>query len=355
MAKKTADAAAPAADKTGKKTFVVGVFGIGRIGKLHITNLLRNIPDVKLKTVVDVKIDDTVKAWAANMGNFKLSANPDDILNDPEIDAVCICSSTDTHAKYIQLAAKAKKQIFCEKPIDTQLDRIKETLAIVKEAGVKLMIGFNRRFDHNFKRVRDATINGTLGKVQIVKVTSRDPSPPPLEYVKVSGGLFFDMTIHDWDMARYQAGAEVEEVYAMGDALVNPDIRQYDIDTAVAVLKFKNGAMGVVDNCRQAVYGYDQRVEVFGSKGAGIADNDVPNMVKIYTADNTQQDKIPLFFLERYMGSYTAELNYFFDCLRKNEQPYPDGNDGMQDVLVAMAAKKSLDEKRPVKLSEVDK
>lgn len=333
--------------------YIVGLIGLGRIGKLHAENLCRRIPDCKVKIAADIKIDDKLKQLGAELGIGKLTTDVNEIFNDSEINVVVICSSTDTHAKYIQEAAKAKKNIFCEKPIDTDLARIQETLAIVKKSGVKLQIGFNRRFDHNFKRIRDATIAGQLGNVQIVKITSRDPSPPPVSYLQLSGGLFFDMTIHDWDMARYQAGSEVTEVYATGDALVNPEIKKIDIDTAAAILKFKNGAMCLVDNCRQAVYGYDQRVEVFGSKGAAMADNDTPNNVKIYSSENTTQDKIPLFFLERYMGSYEVEMNYFFDCLSKNVQPLPSGEDGMMAVVVAMAASKSLKENRPVKISEI--
>jgi len=333
--------------------YVVGLIGLGRIGKLHAENLCRRIPDCKVKIAADIKIDDKLKQLASELGIGKTTTDVNEIFSDSEINVVVICSSTDTHAKYIQEAAKAKKNVFCEKPIDTNLARIKETLEIVKKSGVKLMIGFNRRFDHNFKRIRDATLAGQLGNPQVVKITSRDPSPPPLEYVKVSGGLFLDMMIHDLDMVRYQAGDDVVEVYATGDALVNPDIKQYDVDTAAVMLKFKKGTIGMIDNCRQAVYGYDQRVEVFGSKGAAMADNDTPNTVKIYTAENTSQDKIPLFFLERYMGSYEVEMKYFFDCLSKNVQPFPSGDDGMAAVVLAMACSKSLKENRPVKISEI--
>lgn len=338
------------------KKFVVGVIGAGRIGKIHVENLLRKVPDVKLKIVADIKIDEKLKQWASEIGVLKLTTEPNEIFKDSEIDAVVICSSTDTHAKFIQEAAKIKKHIFCEKPLDTDIKRIKETLTVVKKAGVKLMIGFNRRFDHNFMRIREAVNSGQIGTPQIIKVTSRDPAPPPIEYVKVSGGIFLDMTIHDWDMARYQAGSEVEEVYATGAVLINPEIGKVgDIDTAVAVLKFKNGAIGIIDNSRQAIYGYDQRVEVFGSKGCAMADNDTPNTVRIYTSDHTATDKIPYFFLERYMGSYATELLTFFDCLRNNKEPAPGGEDGLQDVLVAIAAQKSLKEHRVVKISEVDK
>jgi myo-inositol 2-dehydrogenase / D-chiro-inositol 1-dehydrogenase len=339
---------------SGKDKITVGVFGAGRIGKLHIENIIHNIPEARIKTVVDISIAH-LRDWAKNLGIENLSTNEEDILKDEEIQAVLICSSTDTHADYICKAADVKKDIFCEKPIDANLAKIKETLAVVEKAGVKLMVGFNRRFDHNFKRARDRANAGDIGVPHIIKITSRDPSPPPIEYVKVSGGLFFDMTIHDWDMARYLAGSEVEEVYAIGDALVNPDIKGIDIDTAVATLKFKNGAIGMIDNSRQAVYGYDQRVEIFGSKGALMVENDVPNTVKYYSDKDTSQDKIPLFFLERYMQSYTDEMKEFFACLKENKEPSVGGIDGLNAVLIAMAAMKSLKENRPVKISEVDK
>ncbi|MHA1252096.1 MAG: inositol 2-dehydrogenase [Candidatus Helarchaeota archaeon] len=333
----------------------VGVIGAGRIGKIHIENLLKKIPKINLKLVADAHITENLKKWCEEIGVLNLTSDPDDVFNDDEIKAVIIASSTDTHAKFIQEAAKAKKDIFCEKPIDVDLKRIKETLKVVKENGVKLMIGFNRRFDRNFRRVQKAVADGQIGTPQIIKITSRDPSPPPIEYIKVSGGIFIDMTIHDWDMARFQAGSEVEEVYACGSVLVDPAIGEAgDIDTAAAILKFKNGAIGLIDNTRQAVYGYDQRVEVFGSKGCAIADNEIANTVKIYTAESTNTDKIPYFFLERYMDSYLNELRHFFDCIEKGKEPQPNGYDGLQSVLIAIAAKKSYEENRPIKIKEVD-
>ncbi len=338
------------------KSFSVGLIGAGRIGKIHIENLLHKIPNVKLKSVVDLEINDNLRTWATDMGVSKLTNDPNEIFKDPEIETVLICSPTDTHAKFIQEAAKVNKNVFCEKPIDTDIKRIKETLSIVKETGIKLMVGFNRRFDRNFLRCYESVASGQIGEPQIIKITSRDPAPPPIDYIKVSGGIFLDMTIHDWDMARFQAGSEVEEIYATGSVLIDPEIgKAGDIDTAVAVLKFKNGAIGIIDNTRQAVYGYDQRVEVFGSKGCVIADNEATNTVRIYTAECTNIDKIPYFFMERYMESYSTELKSFFECLRKNIEPKPNGEDGLQNVLVALAAQKSYEENRPVKISEIEK
>ncbi|MFW9952285.1 MAG: inositol 2-dehydrogenase [Candidatus Thorarchaeota archaeon] len=337
------------------KKFTVGVIGAGRIGKIHIENVLRKISNVKLKVVADVKIDDNLKSWANRIGISSLTNNPYDIIKDSEIDTIIIASSTNSHSEFIQLAAKAQKSIFCEKPLDTDLNRIKETLNIVNQEGVKLMIGFNRRFDRNFRKIKELIRSGQIGIPQIIKITSRDPALPPMDYIKASGGLFIDMTIHDWDMAQFQMGSDVEEVYTKGAALIEPEITNLgDIDTAVAVLKFENGALGIIDNSRQAVYGYDQRVEVFGSNGCIIADNEPTNTITLFTANLTKKDNIPYFFLERYMDSYEAELLYFFKCLNSEEQPFPDGNDGLKSVLVALAAQRSLIENRPVKISEID-
>lgn len=337
------------------KSYKVGVIGAGRIGKIHIENLLQKIPQAEVKVVADAYMNDDIKEWCTGRGISNLTKDAHDLFQDSELDVIVIASSTDTHAEFIQEAAKAKKAIFCEKPIDTDIARIKETLAVVDLQKVKLMVGFNRRFDTNFRRVHEAVEEGQIGDPHIIKITSRDPAPPPIDYIKVSGGIFLDMTIHDWDMARFQAGSEVEEVYANGAVLVDPKIGEAgDIDTAVAVLKFKNGAMAVIDNTRQAVYGYDQRVEVFGSRGCVIADNEATNTVRIYTAECTNLDKIPYFFLERYMESYANEMKAFFDYLDADENPKPDGIDGLQNVLVAMAAQKSFEENRPVKLSEID-
>ncbi len=220
----------------------------------------------------------------------------DELLAMPDLDAVVICSPTDTHADYVVKAAKAGKQIFCEKPLDLSLERVKEVLKVVEESGVKLMLGFNRRFDPEFKKIRQLVVNDSVGDVQIMKITSRDPGPPPVSYIKVSGGMFLDMTIHDFDMARYISGKQVKEVFAKGAVMVDPEIgKAGDIDTAVITLTFEDGSMAVIDNCRKAVYGYDQRLEVFGSKGMAQAENNFPNNHKLYTESGVSGD-LPLHF-----------------------------------------------------------
>jgi myo-inositol 2-dehydrogenase/D-chiro-inositol 1-dehydrogenase len=225
----------------------------------------------------------------------------------------------------------------------------------VEEAGVKLQIGFNRRFDPNFQRVRELVAKGQVGTPHILRITSRDPAPPPISYVQVSGGIFLDMTIHDFDMARYLVGSEVEEVFAAGGVRVDPDIgKAGDIDTAVITLTFANGAIGAIDNSRQAVYGYDQRVEVFGSEGMAAADNNTPNRTTLSTAEAVQSALPLYFFIERYTESYAAELQAFVRCVQEDTPPPVSGLDGRAAVLIGYAAKRSLQDRRPVRLDEVD-
>jgi len=331
----------------------LGLIGAGRIGKLHAEVLTYHIPEAEIKTVAEIYIDD-VKAWANQLRILNLTTDYSDILNDAEIEAVLICSSTDTHAQLIIEAAKAGKHIFCEKPIDFNIEKIKQALNSVKAAGVKLQIGFNRRFDHNFKKVREVVESGKIGDIHIVRITSRDPAPPPIEYLKVSGGIFLDMAIHDFDMARYLSISEVEEVYAQGAVLIDPAIGVIgDVDTAITTLTFKNGALGVIDNSRQAVYGYDQRVEVFGSKGYVEVKNDFPNSATLSTAEGVLSEKPHYFFLERYKMSYVEELKAFVDAVVNDKETPVTGNDGLQPVLIGVAALKSLTEKKPVKIEEV--
>ncbi len=233
-----------------------------------------------------------------------------------------ICSSTDTHAQIIEEAAEAGKQIFCEKPIALDLAKIDHALAAVERAGVKLQIGFNRRFDPNFKRVRDAVAAGEIGTPHVLRITSRDPRPPPIAYVKVSGGIFLDMTIHDFDMARYLVGSEVESVYAAGAVLVDPEIgKAGDIDTTIITLQFANGVLGAIDNSRKAVYGYDQRVEVFGSAGMVACSNDLPNSAVVSNAGGVHGALPLFFFVERYTESYIAEMQGLHRLHRQRHHP----------------------------------
>ncbi|CAG0944252.1 partial myo-inositol 2-dehydrogenase / D-chiro-inositol 1-dehydrogenase, partial [Anaerolineae bacterium] len=241
------------------------------------------------------------------------------------------------------------------KPIALDLAKIDHALATVKQAGVKLQIGFNRRFDPSFKRVRESIASGQIGTPHILRITSRDPAPPPIAYVKVSGGIFLDMTIHDFDMARFLLG-DVTEVYAAANVLVDPDIgKAGDVDTAVITLRFANGALGVIDNSRKAVYGYDQRVEVFGSGGVAIVNNKTPDMVVQSDAVGVHSAKPLHFFIERYADAYVAEMQEFVRCVIEDKTPSVTGMDGRAPVVIGYAALKSAKENRPVKLSEVDR
>lgn len=337
------------------KKLKVGVIGAGRIGKIHIENLCYQIPGVEVAGISEAEVAlAATKEWAQQFGITNVVSDPQVLIDDSEIDAIVICSPTDTHADLIIKSAEAGKDIFCEKPIANDLVKTREALEAVEKAGVKLQLGFNRRFDPNFKHVRSLVQNGDLGDTHIIKITSRDPAPPPVEYVKVSGGIFLDMTIHDFDMARYLAGSNVTEVYAAGAVLVDPAIGEAgDFDTAVITLKYENGATCVIDNSRQAVYGYDQRVEVFGSKGGAVAYNKTPTTVEVSTADAVTSDKPLYFFLERYMDSFIQELRDFVEALQTDSEPPVTGEDGLESLLIAIAATKSAHENRPVKISEV--
>jgi len=331
----------------------LGLIGAGRIGRLHAEHLALRIPGAELAAVSDIVLE-AAQECAAAFDIPTVTRDPRAIMEHPDIEAVVVCSSTDTHARMIEAAAAAGKHVFCEKPIDFDLQRIDRALAAVQQAGVKLQVGFNRRFDPSFRRVRELVASGAIGEPHILRITSRDPAPPPIEYVKVSGGLFLDMTIHDFDMARYLIDSEVEEVYVAGGVMVDPEIGQVgDIDTAVITLRFANGVIGTIDNSRQAVYGYDQRVEVFGSGGVAMADNEYPNTAVVGDAHSVHRD-LPLnFFMERYTESYMAEMEAFIECVREDRAPPVTGVDGRVPVVMGYAAKRSYRENRPVKLSEI--
>ena len=332
----------------------IGLIGAGRIGKVHAENLATRVPSAELTAVADVYLP-AAKETGARWSIPTILSDYRAILDDPAIDAVAICSATNTHAQIIQESAAAGKHIFCEKPIDHDLEKIDAALAAVKEAKVKLQVGFNRRFDPNFRKVRELVAEGKIGTPHILRITSRDPAPPPISYVKDSGGIFLDMTIHDFDMARYLMGSEVTEIYVAGSVMVDPEIgKAGDIDTAIITLRFENGAFGTIDNSRQAVYGYDQRVEVFGSGGMVTVSN---NTLDTHVHSNKEgiHSATPLyFFLERYIDSYAIEMQEFTESIRNDTTTPITGIDGRIPVVMGLAARKSYDENRPVKLREID-
>ncbi len=305
----------------------VGLIGGGRIGKIHARNIVSHVPHAHVARIVDIA-PAAVKEWAGGLGIAEVSADARDILDDPAIDAVIICSSTTTHADLVVAAAEKGKHVFCEKPLDLTPQGARRAIAAAEKAGVRLQVGFNRRFDHNFARIGALVKNGSVGRPHIVRITSRDPAPPPPAYVKVSGGIFLDMTIHDFDMARFLSGAEVTEVYARGAVLVDPAIGAAgDVDTAIVVLTFDNGCLGVIDNSRSAAYGYDQRVEVFGSLGSASCANDTPTSVALATRESVAGDTPLYFFLERYRQAFIDEMTAFVDAVR-NATPVPGDRQG---------------------------
>ena len=323
-----------------------GVVGCGRIGKLHINNLLNNIEGAEVIAAADPMLDKSgAREWLAARGITNASTNYMDVINNPEVDVVMVCSSTDTHCEVSMEAVKAGKNVFCEKPIDYDIDKIKALLALVEEKGVKFQVGFNRRFDHNHKAVADAVKAGKIGDPHYINVSSRDPEPPPASYVAVSGGIFYDMMIHDFDMVRYLSGSEAVEISAVGSCLVNPNLQEEsgipDVDTAVVTMKLANGAIATINNSRQAVYGYDQRVEVFGSKGMAADQNDLNSTATITTVDGAVSEKPKWFFLERYNDAFIEQIKYFIDSIVNDKPTVVGAYDGLRPVLMAAAATES--------------
>jgi myo-inositol 2-dehydrogenase / D-chiro-inositol 1-dehydrogenase len=335
------------------KVLNIGIIGAGRIAKVHAATLAYRIPSAQIKIIADVNLAAAEQA-AAQFRIPVATADPTAVLNHPEVEAVLICSVTATHAPFIEAAAAAGKHIFCEKPIALDLGQIDQALAAVKKAGVKLQVGFNRRFDSNFARVRHAIESGEIGQPALMHIISRDPAPPPISYVEGSGGIFLDMTIHDFDMARFLVGAEADEVYTQAGITVDPAIGEVgDVDTLVVMMRFANGVIGTIDNCRRATYGYDQRVEVLGSKGAIATTNNYPNAATISDGASVRRD-LPLnFFMDRYTESFATEMAAFVDAVLHDRPTPVTGFDGRMAVVMGLAAGKSYREKRPVKLSEI--
>lgn len=326
------------------KPLSVGVIGAGRIGRLHAENL-KFSPLYQLKYVSDPYLD---QSWSDTLGVSGLKEHQP-ILADPEVEAIFICSPTPTHAPLIIEAAQHNKAIFCEKPISLDLETTESCLQQVDSLGAKLQIGFNRRFDPNFDQIKQVIEGNKIGRPHLLRITSRDPSPPSLEYVKSSGGMFLDMSVHDFDMARFLMASEVVEVFTVGANLVDPAIGEAgDVDTAIITLKFDNGAIGVIDNSRKAVYGYDQRVEVFGSLGAIATENEVPTRTVLSTQDGIVSEKPLNFFLERYQQAYLREIDSFYHYCRSSEASPVSGNDGLMALKIGVAAQKSLDTNVPV-------
>lgn len=330
----------------------LAVIGTGRMGSVHCRNIVRHIPEIKLVAVCDIRLE-VAQSIAAELGIQRVEEDYHRLLENPDIEAVLIAASTYAHDTIIKDSAAAGKHIFCEKPIAVDLEKIDQSLQAVQSSGVKLQVGFNRRFDRSFQKVHEIVSSGDIGHPCILHITSRDPEVPAMEFMKTSGGMFMDMTIHDFDMARYQMG-DVEEVYATGNVLIEPKLKEFnDIDTSLVMLKFTNGAIGVIDNSRQAVYGYDQRLEVFCSQGTALSENERENVAVKGSREGFSSSRIPHFFMDRYASCYVDEIRQFADCVREETIVPVTGEDGRAAVVLGLAARMSLEENRPVKISEI--
>ena len=331
----------------------IGIIGAGRIGKVH-AKAASNLNGAKIIWLADPIAPD-LEETAKSMGIEKTSKNYKDILNDKEVDAIFICTPTDTHYTISMEALNFGKHIFCEKPVDLELGRVKDVKDLVAKTGKKYMVGFNRRFDHNFMALKENIDKGLIGKLELIQITSRDPEPPPISYVKVSGGLFCDMMIHDFDMVRYLSSSNPKSLTAIGDALVNPKIKTEgnDIDTAIVSIELENGALAVITNSRRASYGYDQRAEVHGELGALSCSNDTSNTLVISSKDGIIHEKPLYFFLERYLNAYKMEIEIFVDSIINNKETPVTIEEAYQSLLLAKAAQKSLIENRKVYINEL--
>ena len=329
----------------------IGVIGVGRIGRMHAELIAHQVPGAALGAVFDA-YEPVARNVAAELGVPAVATVEEIFAGD--LDAVAICSSSDTHVELLIAAAQAGKAVFCEKPVSLDLSELDRALGAVDAAGVPFQIGFNRRFDPAHESVRNAVVSGAVGEPHLVRISSRDPGPPPLEYVKSSGGLFLDMMIHDFDMARYVTGTDVVEVFARGALRIEPSFAEADdIDTALVTLVHEGGCLTAIDNSRRAAYGYDQRVEVLGSEGMAVSENPRAHTGSVITAAGERRPPNPYFFLERYLPSYIREWEAFVDAVKRGEDPPVSSADARAPLVIGLAAGRSLREGRPVRVEEV--
>lgn len=339
-----------------KKT-VIGVIGAGNVGRVHIGNIMTEIPQAELKYVSDV-YPQKYNEWAKDLDYPEAVTDYKVLLNDPEVEAVVICAPAAVHGDLIMEAARAGKHVFCEKPFDYSIDKIVEAMKVVKEAGVKLQLGFNRRFDHNFAKAKACVEEGKVGDVHVIKITSRDPFPPAMGYFTAPGGencsIYTDTTIHDFDMARFLNNSEVVEVYAMGSKLINKDKPEITRDdTCVITLRFADNSLAVIDNSWEAVYGYDQRVEVFGNQGAVTVGNDIFSEAVLSRREGIISEKPLVTIKDRYGRAYAEEIRQFILSVQNDTPVKAGAMDGLMSIVIAKAARQSAEENRPVKISEL--
>jgi len=331
-------------------TVRIGVLGVGRIGRMHAEIIANEIDGASVAGVFDVN-NEAASSVADALRVPVMTV--DEMLASDEVDAVAVCSSTDTHVDLIKRAAAAGKAIFCEKPVSLDLTEVDKALAAVEQYQVPFMVGFNRRFDPTHAAVQEAVASGRVGDPHIARMSSRDPAPPPVEYIKVSGGIFVDMMIHDFDMARFVVGSPVTTVYATGAVRIDPAIGEAgDLDTAVVTLTHENGCITVIDNSRQAVYGYDQRLEVLGSTGMAMSENPMKNSAMVYTATEREGSVLPYFFLDRYTDSYRIEWEAFVRYIRDGGPSPVSGADGRAPVAIGIAAWDSYHSGVPVTVDQ---
>jgi myo-inositol 2-dehydrogenase/D-chiro-inositol 1-dehydrogenase len=330
----------------------IAVIGTGRMGSIHVNNLARKITEANLVALCDLRVEVAQKL-ADELGITRVEKDYHDLLEDPTIEAYLIATNTPTHADIICDVAAKRKHIFCEKPLALDLESIDKALAVVSESKIKLQVGFNRRFDKSFQEVRRIVHSGEIGRSCLLHIVNYDPELPAIEFLRTSGGLFLDQTIHDFDMARFQIG-EVEEIYATGSVLIDPELNTFgDLDTAVLSLKFQDGTMGTIDNSRQAAYGYDQRLEVLCLHGSAMARNEEEHTTVIGNDLGFHSARIPHFFPQRFASCYIEEVRQFIECVRDDKPTPINGEDGRKAVVLGHAAWKSFQEHRPVKISEI--
>lgn len=325
----------------------LAIIGFGRIGRIHADNIL-SMQHANLKMIVDpiLDIDEGLKRRG-----IQQSKNIADLFSLQKIDGVIICSPSNYHVEQIKELSKATKNIFCEKPLGLSIKEIMEVKSLVDSKNLNLHIGFNRRFDPDFSSLKSSVVSGEIGDIHMIKIISRDPSPPPISYIEKSGGMFLDMTIHDFDMVKYLSGVEISEVYAKGDCFIDPEIKKAnDIDTAVINMTLKNGVIATIQNSRKAVYGYDQRIEVLGSKGTLIVGNKLLHGVIKGTKDGFTSANPKNFFIDRYKESYQIEIADFIRSLSGGAVDHAGVEDGLHALKIGLAANKSLLQNKPIQL-----
>ena len=330
----------------------VGVLGTGRIGRNHAEIVAQQVPGAAVALLYDADTD-SAREQGRRLG-VPTAASADEVIQSPDVDAIAICTPTGLHAEQVVAAARAGKAIFCEKPVSLELAEVDRALAAVAGAGVPFQVGFNQRFDPGHAAVAAAVREGRVGKPHIVRITSRDPDLPPLDYARGSGGIFLDMTIHDFDMARYVTGSEVVEVFAAGSVLVDSALAEIrDLDTVVVTLIHENGCLTSIDGSRRSVYGYDQRVEVFGSSGVAVSENQLVHAAVVRDSDGVHGATLKYPFLDRYAASYAAEWAEFVTAVREGRPPPVGAEDARAPLVIGLAAWRSVREHRPVRIEEL--